>query len=158
MLLRTLPRLSGSEKDVGVTVDQGVTTATDSKKRARDQLVSGTDRDTVEYGVGGGRSERLPSKSAIRAAELAAARGAEPRTSRNLVWLQPFPVMWGHRAFLTFATTPVARRALSTGSAAAVRHIGSEDNVDTEESKGEEGDHAKVANSSAMEARLVIHG
>ncbi len=59
MLLRTLPRLSGSEKDVGVTVDQGVTTATDSKKRARDQLVSGTDRDTVEYGVGRGRSERL---------------------------------------------------------------------------------------------------
>lgn len=187
------PNDNGNGHHTAGGVDQGVTTihaseanpnpnmtATDSKKRARDQLIGDTDRDTAEYGVGRGRSERLPSKSAIRAAELAAARGVEPRAPRKLVCAQPFPVMRGHTAFLTFATTPVARRPLSTGAAATVgleggRHScsGVEGKVDTEESKGEmlngdgdEGDHAKVNRhnaatySNAMvveEARLGLH-
>ena len=75
------------------------------------------DGDGEASNAGRGRNERLPPKAAIRAAEAAARQGGARKPPMKLVCAQPFPLMRGHTAFLTFATTPVARQL---GTAAAV--------------------------------------
>lgn len=74
----------------------------------------GDEEGDVVCNTGRGRNERLQPKAAIRAAEAAAAsaaaagRGGKCKPPLKLVCAQPFPLMRGHTAFLTFATTPVA--------------------------------------------------
>lgn len=82
--------------------------------------------------AGRGRNERLQPKAAIRAAEAVAAKGGALKPPTKLVCAQPFPLMRGHTAFLTFATTPVARE-LGTAVAAAAEE---ETAVSAEEAKG----------------------
>ncbi len=63
--------------------------------------------------AGRARNERLQPKAAIRAAEAVAGKGGA-RKPTKLVCAQPFPLMRGHTAFLTFATAPVARQLGTT--------------------------------------------
>ena len=128
---------------VGDSKDHPVTeSAKESKKRARDEPTEGcADTDSTEFGVGRGRNERLQSKAAIRAAEAAAVSGAKPRMLHKLVCAQPFPVMRGHTAFLTFATTPVAPRSglglgLGLGLTSPLKRAEVEAKVNIVDSKG----------------------
>ena len=69
--------------------------------------------------VGRGRNERLQPKAVRRAAEAAAAeRGGVRKPPSKLLCAQPYPIMRGHTAFLTFATTPVAWRPTAAVAAA----------------------------------------
>lgn len=105
-----------------------------SSKRPREETGASSDglsvRDAPEAGGGGGgdgrgldagraRNERLQPKAAIRAAEAVAGRGGA-RKPTKLVCAQPFPLMRGHTAFLTFATAPVARQLGATPDTATV--------------------------------------
>lgn len=83
--------------------------------------------------AGRGRNERLHPKAAIRAAEAVAGKGGARKPPMKLVCAQPFPLMRGHTAFLTFATTPVARLL---ESAAAAAEDGATTAVSAEKSKG----------------------
>lgn len=96
----------------------------DSKKRAREEgggsgsSAPGVDDEASR--TGRGRNERLQPKAAIRAAEAAAEKaGGARKPPLKLVCAQPFPLMRGHTAFLTFATAPVSRQLGKAATAAA---------------------------------------
>lgn len=83
-----------------------------STKRPREEPCANIETSGEGVGVleaGRGRNERLPPKAAIRAAEALARKAGERKPPIKLVCAQPFPLMRGHTAFLTFAATPVAR-------------------------------------------------
>lgn len=100
-----------------------------SKRPREDASFEATGEDGDVDGDGGapsagrGRNERLHPKAAIRAAEVVPGKGGAKKPPMKLVCAQPFPLMRGHTAFLTFATTPVARQlgiAAAGGATAAV--------------------------------------
>ncbi|CAM9579688.1 unnamed protein product [Ectocarpus sp. 8 AP-2014] len=96
----------------------------DSKKRPREEGGgSGAATPGVDDGAsrtGRGRNERLQPKAAIRAAEAAAEKvGGARKPPLKLVCAQPFPLMRGHTAFLTFATAPVSRQLGTAATAEA---------------------------------------
>ncbi|CBJ27631.1 conserved unknown protein [Ectocarpus siliculosus] len=95
-----------------------------SKKRSREEGGgSGAATPGVDDGAsrtGRGRNERLQPKAAIRAAEAAAEKvGGARKPPLKLVCAQPFPLMRGHTAFLTFATAPVSRQLGTAATAEA---------------------------------------
>lgn len=121
---RSAGRGGGEERDdvaAGVaqsrTVDPAACDAAGaegSKKRPLEAIddAARVDEDSGGYGAGRARNERLQSKVALRAAAaaVAAAGPAGRAPPPKLVFAQPFPIMRGHTAFLTFAATPVMRR------------------------------------------------
>eukprot|EP00752_Nemacystus_decipiens_P006808 g6111.t1 len=115
---------------------EGVNTGDDAPAESSDGDGDGDGVGEGGAGVpnaGRGRNERLPPKAAVRAAEAAAAQGGAREPLMKLVCAQPFPLMRGHTAFLTFATTPVARE-LGTAMEAAAGGA-----VSAEEAKGKGG-------------------
>ena len=95
-----------------------VTAVDSAKKRPRQEDEEGKAALHVAH-VGRGRNERLQPKAVTRAAEAAAVlRGGVRKPPSRLLCAQPYPTMRGHTAFLTFATTPVARRPEAAATAA----------------------------------------
>lgn len=99
------------------------TAVSSAKKRPREEDAEGAPVANGALGighVGRGRNERLQPKAVKRAAEVAAAeRGVVRQPPSKVLCAQPYPIMRGHTAFLTFATTPVARRPAAAAEAAA---------------------------------------
>ena len=99
------------------------TGASSAKKRPREEDAEGAPVANGALGiehVGRGRNERLQPKAVKRAAEVAAAeRGGVRQPPSKVLCAQPYPIMRGHTAFLTFATTPVTRRPAAVAAAAA---------------------------------------
>lgn len=119
-----------SSKGNGAAIDPAAAAAApdsnDTKKRPRD-----AEEGEGASDAGRGRNERLPSKAAIRASQSAVSgTGVAQKPLVKLVCAQPFPLMRGHTAFLTFATAPVARqfgaaaKAVAAGGATAVAEGG----------------------------------
>ncbi|CAM9262480.1 unnamed protein product [Scytosiphon promiscuus] len=113
---------SSGEKENGTLTEPS--SAPETKKRPRQEasagVVEGTGADDGVVRAGRGRNERLPPKAALRAAEAAAQKRGTRKPPLKLVCAQPFPLMRGHTAFLTFAATPVARQLGAAAAAAAV--------------------------------------
>lgn len=143
-----------SDVSVAAGVDQSGTTAPasgeaavgaeDSKKRSREATsdAARVDEGNGECNSGGrARNERLQSKVALRAAAAAAAAAgpAGRKPPQKLVCAQPFPIMRGHTAFLTFAATPVMRQLAPPSDASIVGEGGagvSKAGVDSQKSDG----------------------
>ncbi|CAM9360186.1 unnamed protein product [Hapterophycus canaliculatus] len=123
------------------------TSALETKKRPREEEAGtgcpeGEAHGGVMLRVGRGRNERLPPKAALRAAEAAAEKRGTKKTPLKLVCAQPFPLMRGHTAFLTFAATPVSRQLGATGATAPT-------------AEGAEGNSADGQRTSAASGRDV---
>ncbi|CAM9651922.1 unnamed protein product [Pylaiella littoralis] len=108
-----------SSKGNGAAIDPAAAAAApdsnDTKKRPRD-----AEEGEGASDAGRGRNERLPSKAAIRASQSAVSgTGVAQKPLVKLVCAQPFPLMRGHTAFLTFATAPVARQFGAAAKAVA---------------------------------------
>ncbi|CAM9242860.1 unnamed protein product [Ectocarpus sp. 4 AP-2014] len=126
----------------------------DSKKRPREEGggsgsgVATPGVDDVASRTGRGRNERLQPKAAIRAAEAAAEKvGGARKPPLKLVCAQPFPLMRGHTAFLTFATAPVSRQlgAATTAKATAAAAGAISDGV---EGGSEDGHKASIVGAA----------
>ncbi|CAM9262407.1 unnamed protein product [Ectocarpus sp. 13 AM-2016] len=120
----------------------------DSKKRPREEGGgSGAATPGVDDGAsrtGRGRNERLQPKAAIRAAEALAEKvGGARKPPHKLVCAQPFPLMRGHTAFLTFATAPVSRQ-LGTATTAKATPAAAGATSDGVEGGSEDGHKASI--------------
>lgn len=130
---------SSSPKDNGTAREPAAAApeSTDTKKRPREE-----EPDVAVSNAGRGRNERLPSKAAIRATEAAAVsgNGVVQKPPLKLVCAQPFPLMRGHTAFLTFATTPVARQVGAAATATAQGGKGNATAIDVGAKSGDQAD------------------
>lgn len=145
--------------------DSNINSNNINNKRPRDEasaigarVNSATGSDGGGLDAGRARNERLQPKAALRAAEAVAGKGGA-RNPTKLVCAQPFPLMRGHTAFLTFATAPVARK-LGTAKVAAAEISTAEAEAASAETgtDGSVGQHTSVAGDATGELRHAGDG